>query len=124
MAGGSVHVPFYSTGFRGDTVEAALGEIAPVALRYGATQYAVYRYKDDRYKFLLTATFPDKGSWEAYWYGPEFTRWRTLHNSHVQVPVVYGWADVVAEGALPGTGSATAEPTAVGSAPSESSELI
>ena len=31
-------VPWYATGFRGDQLEAALQEIAPVALRYGATR--------------------------------------------------------------------------------------
>ena len=114
MAAGAVHVPFYANSFQGDRVEAALHEIAPVTLRYGATHYAVYRYRDDRYKFLLTATFPDKGAWERFWYGEEFSRWRTLNNGSVQVPVVYGWTDVVAEGSMPGTGAASPEPTAVG----------
>ena len=123
--GGAVHVPFYATGFRGDAVEQGLAEIAPVSLRYGATHYSVYRYKDDRYKFLFTATFPDKASWERYWYGEEFTRWRTLNNSHVQVPVVYGWTDVIAEGSMPGTSSATGEPTAVvGSGGADDSDMV
>jgi hypothetical protein len=97
---GSVHIPWYATGFRGDKVAAALGEIAPVALRYGATSYAVYRYADDLYKFLQTATFPDKAGWDAYWNGPEFTRFRTLTSSWYQIPVLYVWADIVAEGGL------------------------
>ena len=41
MAGGSdkpgtVVIPWYATGFKGDAIEAALNEVAPVALRYGA----------------------------------------------------------------------------------------
>jgi quinol monooxygenase YgiN len=97
---GSVHIPWYATGFRGDKLAAALEDVAPVALRYGATTYAVYRYQDDLYKFLQTATFEDKASWDAYWNGPEFTRFRTLCSSWYQIPVLYTWADVVAEGAM------------------------
>jgi hypothetical protein len=110
MAGaGSVHVPWYATALRADALEAGLAEIAPLALRYGATSYAVYRYRDDRYKFLQTATFTDKLEWERYWAGDEFSRWRTVHNSHYQVPILYQWADVAAQGALsydPVTGGA------------------
>ena len=51
------NVPWYATGFRADGFEAALQEIAPIALRYGASDWAVYRYKDDLYKFQQIATF-------------------------------------------------------------------
>ena len=108
---GSVHNPWYATGFRGDALEAALAEIAPLALRFGASSYHVYRYNDDRYKFLQVATFGEKDSWERYWGGAEFTRWRAVNSSYYQVPVIYGWADNVAEGSLaydPVTGGAPA----------------
>ena len=95
---GSVHIPWYATGFRADKIEAALEEIAPMALRYGATAYAVYRYRDDRYKFLQTATFESKVDWERYWNGPEFVAWRTRYHGWFQIPIVYVWNDVVAEG--------------------------
>ncbi len=110
---GSVHIPWYATGFRGDAMEAALAEIAPLALRYGATGYHVYRYTEDRYKFLQIATFTSKADFERYWYGPEFSRWRGLHSSFFQVPVVYAWADNVVEGALP-YDPETGEPVAAG----------
>ena len=45
MSAGSVHIPWYATLFRGDQLEAALGEIAPVALRYGARDYQVFGYE-------------------------------------------------------------------------------
>jgi hypothetical protein len=99
--GGSVHIPWYATILRGDTLEAALADIAPVALRYGATSYTVYRYRDDRYKFLQTATFASKADWDAYWTGPEFERFRVVNSSYYQVPVLYQWSDVTVEGALP-----------------------
>ena len=98
---GTVIVPWYATGFRKDPFEAALNEIASVALRYGASTYAVYRANDDLYKFLQTASFEDKAGWEGYWNGPEFTRFRTLAVSWYQVPVLYAWHDVIAEGAMP-----------------------
>jgi hypothetical protein len=62
MAAGAVHIPWYATGFRGDKLEAALAGIAPLALRYGAKSYSVFRYRDDRYKFLQTATFDDSSA--------------------------------------------------------------
>ena len=101
MAAGSVHIPWYATGFRADKLAAALAELAPIALRYGATSYTVYRYRDDRYKFIQAATFPNKADWDAYWNGPEFERFRAVNSSFYQVPVLYQWAEVVAEGALP-----------------------
>lgn len=112
---GVVHVPWYATGFRGDRMEAALAQIAPVALRYGAHSYSVFRYRDDRYKFLQTAEFDSKADWERYWFGPEFQDFRVLNSSYYQVPVVYGWTDLVAGGAMPGEAFAT-EGTPVGEA--------
>lgn len=98
MAAGVVHIPWYATLFRGDQFEAALEEIAPVALRYGATDYAVYRSRDDKYKFLQLATFADKLTWESYWYGPEFNAWRADHGSWFQVPILYAFHDLVVSG--------------------------
>jgi hypothetical protein len=99
MAAGSVHIPLYATLFRGDRFADALEEIAPAALRYGATHYAVYRSRDDGYKFLVTADFDEKLQWERYWNGPEFCDWRAKYTSWYQVPVLYAWHDVVAHGA-------------------------
>ena len=100
MAAGVVHIPWYATLFRGDKFEAALEEIAPIALRYGATEYAVYRSRDDQYRFLQLATFEDKQEFEAYWYGADFSDWRARYSSWYQVPVLYVWNDLVARGGL------------------------
>jgi hypothetical protein len=97
---GVVHIPWYATGLRGDKLEAALAEIAPIALRYGARSYQVFRYRDDRYKFLQTAEFEDKFEFERYWFGPEFQDFRIVCSSWYQVPVVYGWTDLVIAGTL------------------------
>jgi hypothetical protein len=97
---GVVHVPWYATGLRHDKLAAGLAGIAPVALRYGARSYAVYRYNDDRYKFLQMAEFEHKRDWERYWNGPEFIDFRVLASSWYQVPVLYGWTDLIASGTI------------------------
>ena len=98
--GGVVFIPWYATGFRGEAFAEALAGIAPVAMRYGATDYAVYRSRDDRYKFMQTASFEDGVDFERYWNGPEFSRFRTEHSGWFQVPVLYYWNDQVAAGAI------------------------
>jgi hypothetical protein len=107
--GGVVHIPWYATGFRADGLQEALEAIAPVALRYGATDYAVHRNRDDRYRFLQMAAFEDKLDWERYWEGPEFVEFRVRHSSWYQVPVLYSFNDLVARG---GVGQTADEPSA------------
>ena len=97
---GVVHIPWYATLFRGDKFELALAEIAPVALRYGATDFRVYRSQDDMYKFLQMTTFEEKGAWDLYWYGEEFVSWRADYVGWYQVPVLYTWNDLTIQGAL------------------------
>ena len=102
--GGVVTIPWYATVFRGDKLEIALQEIAPVALRYGGTDYAVYRSRDDRYRFLQLATFEEKFDFDRYWMGEEFIGWRTDYASWYQVPVLYAWNDLVIGGSVEGEG--------------------
>jgi hypothetical protein len=102
MAAGIVHIPWYATGFRADKLAVALQEIAPVALRYGATEFAVHRSRDDPYKFLMMVSFEAKLDFERYWYGEEFTGWRADYTSWYQVPVLYVWNDIVSAGDLSG----------------------
>jgi hypothetical protein len=97
---GVVHVPWYATMFRGDKFEVALKEIAPVALRYGGTEFAAYRSRDDTYRFLQISTFESKLDWERYWYGEEFATWRGDYSSWYQVPVLYQWNDLVIGGSV------------------------
>jgi|SRR3954447_2393603 hypothetical protein len=111
---GVVHIPWYATVFRGDKLEAALAEIAPVALRYGATDYAVHRNRDDRYKMLQISHFETKSQWDLYWDGPEFRHFRVAASSYYQVPVIYTWNDLVVEGHLNGNGERAFEPAPPG----------
>jgi len=100
MAAGFVHLPFYATGFRADDLEAALQQLAPISLRYGARRYEVFRSRDDRYKFLLSLEFDSKGDWDAFWFGEQFTEMRAACNGWYQVPLLYAWQDLVAVGGL------------------------
>ncbi len=95
-----VQIPWYVTFFRGDKFEAAIREIAPIALRYGASEYSVYRSRDDAYRFLQMATFEHKADFERYWYGEEFSVWRADYSSWYQVPIVYTWADMLMRGGI------------------------
>jgi hypothetical protein len=97
---GVVHIPWYVTLFRGDQFEAAVQEIAPIALRYGASEYAVYRSRDDAYRFLQLATFENKSGMDRYWYGEEFSIWRADYSGWYQVPVVYSWQDLLVRGGI------------------------
>ncbi|HEX4438066.1 MAG TPA: hypothetical protein VH061_14870 [Solirubrobacteraceae bacterium] len=97
---GTVIVPWYATGFRGDKFEEALNEVAATALRYGASTYDVYRARDDRYRFQQLATFEEKLDWERYWEGDEMVYFRARHSGWYQVPVLYGWWDHTAGGAI------------------------
>ena len=106
---GTVIVPWYATGFRADGFEEALNEIAAVALRYGASSYAVYRSRDDRYRFQQLAHFDEHIDWERFWDGPEMIDFRMRHSSWYQIPVLYGWWDRTAAGSIDGERTA-AEP--------------
>jgi hypothetical protein len=111
MAGsgpGVVIVPWYATGFRADSFETALNDVAATALRYRASSYAVYRARDDRYKFQQLASFDEPLDWERFWEGPEMTDFRVRHSSWYQVPVLYGWWDLSAGGQVAGGPLATA----------------
>ncbi len=79
LVAGTVIVPWYATGFRADAFELELEPVAAAALRYGASAYAVYRARDDRYKFQQFATFEHHLQWDRYWAGPEMTHFRTVH---------------------------------------------
>ena len=100
MSAGVVQLPWYATGFRGNDLEAALAELAPISMRYGATRYMVVRARDDRYRFLMSIEFERKRDWEAFWFGPEFTEMRAACSGWYQIPLLYTWADLVSHGEL------------------------
>ena len=97
---GTVIVPWYATGFRTNDFEEALNEVAAIALRYGASSYAVYRAARRPLPLPAARAFDEHLDWERYWDGPEMTEFRVRHSSWYQVPVLYGWWDHTAGGAV------------------------
>jgi|SRR5947209_876526 len=97
---GVVHVPWYATVLRQESFALEVAQVAPLALRYGATKFAVHRSRDDRYRILQMAWFESKSDWYRYWEGPEMMEFRRRSTGHYQIPVVYVWQDELAAGEL------------------------
>jgi hypothetical protein len=104
---GVVWIPWYATGFRRDSFAADVAELAPLALRFGATKYQVHRSRDDRYKITQMIWFESQQDWYRFWDGPEMIEFRRRHTGHYQIPMVYVWHDELASGEL---GPAVEEP--------------
>jgi len=99
-APGVVWIPWYATVLRQDRFAAAVAEVAPLALRYGATQYSVHRSRDDRYKITQMAWFERKADWYRFWDGPDMRDFRRRNYGHYQIPIVYVWHDELAVGEI------------------------
>lgn len=97
---GVVYIPWYATIGRGDAFAAAVAAEAPLSMRYGATQYAVHRSNDDRYKITQMMWFENKRDWYRFWEGPEMIAFRRRNTGKYQIPVVYVWHEELAAGAL------------------------
>ena len=97
---GVVHIPWYATILRQDALAAEVALVARQSLRYGATQYAVHRSDDDRYKTLQMTWFESKDDWYRYWDGPEMVAFRRRNSGHYQIPITYVWHEELASGAL------------------------
>jgi hypothetical protein len=104
-----VYVNWYATVLRQDYFAGEVARVAPLALRYGATQYQVHINGDDRYKITQMTWVPSKTAWYRYWNGPEMIEFRAGNIGTYQVPIAYAWADEIAAGTL-GPGVPTAEP--------------
>jgi hypothetical protein len=95
-----VWVSWYATVLRQDAFAAEVARIAPVALRYGASQYQVQVSTDDYYKITQMSWFAGKADWYRYWEGPEMIEFRARNSGRYQIPIVYGWTEEIAAGAL------------------------
>jgi len=95
-----VWVKWYATVLRQNSFAAEVARVAPIALRYGATRYAVHVDNDDRYRITQMTWIPSKSDWYRYWDGPEMIEFRAAHWGHFQIPIPYAWADEIAAGAL------------------------
>jgi hypothetical protein len=97
---GVVHIQWYATVLRQNSFAAEVIAAAPLALRYGATRYAVHNSRDDRYKLTQMAWFESKADWYRYWEGPEMIEFRSRNSGRFQIPVGYVWNDELAAGAI------------------------
>ena len=104
-----VTVSWYATVLRQGYFADEVARVAPIALRYGATQYAVHVNNDDRYKVTQFTWVDNKVDWYRFWDGPEMIEFRARNMGRYQVPIAYSWADEIAYGAL-GPEVPTAEP--------------
>jgi hypothetical protein len=91
---------WYSTLGRKESFASEVARVAPISLRYGATQYQVHVSNDDRYKVTQMSWFADKEDWYRYWDGPEMIEFRARNMNRYQVPITYTWHDEIAAGAL------------------------
>lgn len=93
---GVVRIPWYATVFRGDKFAGEVAAMSPVALRYGATKYAVHRSLDDKYKIDQMLWFESKEDWYRFWESPELIEFRARNMGKYQIPVVYVWHEEIA----------------------------
>jgi hypothetical protein len=98
--GGVIHVVWYSTVLRQEAFAAEVAAVAPLALRYGATQYAVHRSLDDRYKITQMSWFDSKEAWYSYWDGVEMIEFRRRNSGRYQIPITYVWHEELTAGSL------------------------
>jgi hypothetical protein len=97
---GVMHVDWYATTLRQEQFAIDVARVAPLALRYGATQYAVHRSLDDRYKITQMAWFETHAGWYSYWEGPEMIEFRRRQSGKYQIPITYAWYEELVAGAL------------------------
>ena len=97
---GVVHIRWYATVLRQSALAAEVVTAAAIALRYGATQYAVHQSRDDRYNVLQMTWFETHQDWYRYWESPEMIEFRRRNSGHFQIPITYVWHEELATGAL------------------------
>lgn len=99
-ASGVMWVRWYATVLRQESFADMVAQIAPIALRYGATRYSVQRSRDDRYRIMQMAWFERGEDWYRYWESPEMVEFRARHSAHYQIPIDYGWYEEIASGEM------------------------
>src|SRR5947209_13235852 len=97
---GVVHVDWYATVLRQEAFAAQVAEVSRLALRYGATQYAVHRSRDDRYKIMQMTWFESRQDWYRFWEGIEMVEFRRRNMGQYQVPINSVWYEALVAGTL------------------------
>ncbi len=97
---GVVEIPWVAAPFRADRFEAAWLPVAEAVLDFGARAWAFVRSREDPHQFTQYATFPDKLSFERYWYSEEVAEARAAASGLYQVPVLPVWTDIIGSGTV------------------------
>jgi hypothetical protein len=97
---GLIQIEWVANPFRGDKFERAWLPACEATLDYGARSWALLRSLEDPLAFTQFATFPDKLSFERYWYSAEVAEARAVASGLFQVPVLPVWHGVVGSGTL------------------------
>jgi hypothetical protein len=95
-----IWVSWYATVLRQESFADEVARIAPLCLRYGATEYRVHVSNEDRYRVTQMTWVDNKTDWYRFWDGPEMIEFRARNMGRYQVPIVYNWADEIAAGSL------------------------
>ena len=107
---GVVNIQWYATGFRGNQLQDELTRVSAIATQYGATHYALYRSRDDRYRFQQLLEFEAHADFDRFWHGPEMIDMRTFCSGWYQVPLQYSWGDLIVAGERPARAERDPEP--------------
>jgi hypothetical protein len=95
-----VQILWHATPFRGDKFEDAWRPVAASVLDYGASWWAFWRSKDDPLDFTQIAVFPDKKTWDRYWYSEDLAEARAESSGLYEVPILPVWHRVVGAGEI------------------------
>ncbi len=93
-------VKWYATVLRHEMFAGEVARVAPLALRYGATQFRVHIDNDDRYKITQMTWVPNHAAWYSYWEGPEMIEFRARFLGKYQIPITYSWQEEIAAGEM------------------------
>jgi hypothetical protein len=93
-----VEIIWIANPFRGDKFEEIWTPAAEAALKYGASEYAFFRSREERLRFTQLAYFDDKLDFERYWQSEEISDARVAASGHFQIPVLPVWHEVVDAG--------------------------
>jgi hypothetical protein len=95
-----VTIVWHTVPFRADKFEEKWTPAAAAALDYGATYWSLMRSKDDSADFMQIAAFPDKKTFERYWYSEEISEARAEAHGLYEVPLLPVWYGAVGAGEL------------------------
>lgn len=96
----AVEIRWAVTPFRSDEFCEIWAPYAAAAIDFGASGYALFRNLEDTQLVTQYAFFEKKDDWDAYWNSDRLIKGRQEINGMHQVPALYSWTEVIADGAV------------------------